>query len=85
MRSLIGLAAIGCTVAVVEARGPYKWSQDKEARDWHPARATPDLAFMAVLGDAPAPTAPPKLDEGKLRKRTSTDNTCAYISGENCE
>ena len=77
-----GVVAVGCAVGGVLAQGPYKWNQNKHARNWLPARETPELGYMQQLGVQPVPTTPPVLDATKLEKRATTDNTCAYVSGD---
>jgi hypothetical protein len=79
MKSVLGLAAIGCSIALVEA-GSFKWNANNGERRWAPAYET--LGVMPLLGSSPAPTSPPNLAEARHNKRTTTDNTCAYISGD---
>lgn len=85
MKAITSLAALSCVLfGSVEATGPYKWSQDKHVRNWQPAKETPDFGVLPQLGiwnAHPEPTAAPVLDDAVLRKRSSTDNTCAYVSG----
>ncbi|ROW02850.1 hypothetical protein VSDG_01673 [Cytospora chrysosperma] len=79
MKSVLGLAAIGCSIALVEA-GSFKWNANNDERRWAPAYET--LGVMPLLGSSPAPTSPPNLAEARQYKRATTDNTCAYISGD---
>lgn len=79
MGHFLGLAAIGCSIAFVEA-GSFKWNANDGERNWAPAY--PTLGVMPLLGLSPAPTSPPSLAEARHNKRSATDNTCAYISGD---
>ncbi|KAK0635374.1 hypothetical protein B0T17DRAFT_39457 [Bombardia bombarda] len=79
MKRVAGFAAAGCLLGVANAK-VLKWSADYEEGRWAPAQET--LAYMPFLGQqvsAPAPTSPPVQ---KLRARSLSDNTCAYINGD---
>ena len=77
------MVGIACAVRAVQThRLLYQGGQDNDVRKWHPARATPELGYMPVLGPAPLPTPPPRVDDGMLRKRTARENTCAYVGGQ---
>ncbi|KUI56750.1 hypothetical protein VP1G_04068 [Cytospora mali] len=79
MKRVLGLAAIGCPIALVEA-GSFKWNANNDGRRWAPAYET--LGVMPLLASNPAPTSRPNLAEAKHNKRSTTDNTCAYIGGD---
>lgn len=79
MKRFTGLAALSCAITTIEG-GIFKWSRDGQARGWAPAQNT--YAVMPLLGTSPVPTDPPSLAEAKQIKRTATDNTCAYLSGD---
>ncbi|KAJ9142737.1 hypothetical protein NKR23_g7128 [Pleurostoma richardsiae] len=80
MKRAFGLAAFGCVLNGIEAK-TFKWSQDGLVRRWQPAQET-DLGIMPVLGLSPLPTEPPRLEDRAVFKRSTTDNTCAYVSGD---
>lgn len=88
MKSFVGIAAVSSVLSGANAlKGALKWSRDQDEPSWSPARQT-DLAYMPLIGgvrvgvEAPAPTQAPDVDVMKLIKRTSTDNTCAYVGGD---
>ncbi|KAK3940762.1 hypothetical protein QBC46DRAFT_449285 [Diplogelasinospora grovesii] len=83
MKAALGYAALGC--AALSHAKVMKWSPDYHEARWAPAQETL-LGHMPLLGmNAPAPppepTTAPQLSEAKLRGRSSTDNTCAYVEG----
>lgn len=79
MKRLLDVVTIGSFIALAEA-GSFKWNTNNGERRWSPAH--PTLGVMPVLGSIPVPTSPPHLAEAKQYKRSATDNTCAYISGD---
>lgn len=89
MKSFVGVAAVGCMLTGANAfrKGALKWSRDQDESSWSPAQET-NLAYMPLLAgvhvgvEAPAPTPAPDVEIMNLRKRTSTDNTCAYVGGD---
>ncbi|GAB1314137.1 Carcinoembryonic antigen-related cell adhesion molecule 1 [Madurella fahalii] len=79
MRNVFGCVALGCALGLVGGKA-LKWS-NKEPR-WEPPRET--LAYMLSLGSEPLiPTPAPRMPVPReLLARDSTDNTCAYITGD---
>lgn len=78
MKRAFGLAALSCALQGIEA-GSFKWNRNADVRDWTPAQET--LGVMPLLGMSPMPTEPPSMPDRALEKRSVTDNTCAYVDG----
>ncbi|KAK3325676.1 hypothetical protein B0H66DRAFT_548989 [Apodospora peruviana] len=83
MKGLLGYASVGGALGLANAKA-LKWSPDYEERRWTPAQET--MGFMQALGmegiaSPPTPTTAPK--PRGLVERSSTDNTCGYVSGIN--
>ena len=80
MKHLLGVAAVGCVLQGASAKS-FKWSRDGSEKQWLPARET--LAVMPALGGfTPLPTQAPVAPKNLKGKRSSTDNTCAYVDGD---
>lgn len=79
MKRVFGLAAFGCALAGVESK-LLSWGEDEIERRWTPAYET--LGILPLLGQTPRPTDPPRLEDRAVGKRSSSDNTCAYVNGD---
>ncbi|KXX79021.1 hypothetical protein MMYC01_204449 [Madurella mycetomatis] len=79
MRNALGCAALGFALGLVDGKA-LKWSNEEPR--WAPPRET--LAYMLSLGsEPPVPTPAPRMPVPReLLARDSTDNTCAYITGD---
>ena len=83
MKHFLGVAAAGCVLQGVSAKN-FKWSRDGSEKQWLPARET--LAVMPALGGfTPLPTEAPVAPKAYKGKRSTTDNTCAYVEGDSGE
>ncbi len=81
MRSLLTTAAVAAGLTVAQAEVLPR-SQARHPIQWREAKETPDLAYQEILGAMPfQPTPAPRVDARRLQARASTDNTCAYVSG----
>lgn len=79
MRNALGCAALGLVLGLVDGKA-LRWNNEEPR--WAPPRET--LAYMLSLGsEPPVPTPPPRIPVPReLLARDSTDNTCAYITGD---
>lgn len=87
MKQLLSLAAMGCSLSLIEAGG-FKWNSNKahDLGGYTPAHETGDLQMQLQPVTAnPEPTSPPELRRSKVpvaerRDSTVPGSVCGYMS-----
>lgn len=88
MKPIFSLAAMGCSLPLIEAGG-FKWNANKahDLGGYTPAHETGDLQMQLqpVTAANPEPTSPPELKRSKVQLAERRDSSvpgsvCGYMS-----